>query len=168
MVRFEVALDIRAPPQYVADWWLDYSSEDRELAPGMARRDVERIDANTVRLTTHSEFGGSVRTTAGTVTRTGPTSWQMTAHVSSGGRVVSTTQTSYSVGPAADGSRLTAQFEFLGRSIPWRIALVFARFSLRRDRLRAFRAYAGEIERGFASGEPAVAPPAPPPPAPSA
>jgi hypothetical protein len=159
MVRFEVAVDIRAPAQYVTDWWLDYASEDRELAPGMARRDVERIDSNTVRLSTQSEFGGNIRTTSGTVSRTGPTSWHMTAHVSSGGRVVSTTQTTYSVETRGDTSRLVAEFEFLGRSIPWRIALLFARFSLRRDRLRAFRAYARTIEAGYAAGEPAVAPP---------
>jgi hypothetical protein len=165
MVRFEVAVDIRAPPQYVSDWWLDYSPDDRTLAPGMARRDVERIDANTVRLTTQSDFGGHVRTTTGTVTRTGATRWHMTAHVSSNGQVVSTTQTSYSVEPRANGSRLRAEFEFLGRSLPWRIALLFARFSLRRDRLRAFRSYARAIETGFAAGEPPVssAPAAAPP-----
>ncbi|HTW39403.1 MAG TPA: hypothetical protein VMF04_00880 [Thermoplasmata archaeon] len=167
MVRFDVSIDIGAPPTYVADWWLDYAAEDKDLAPGMARRKVERVDANTIRLSTLSEFGGNVRTTVGTVTRTGPTRWHMTAHVSSGGKVVSTTQTSYSVDGAPGGSRLLAEFEFVGRSIPWRIALLFARFSLRRDRLRAFRAYADAIGKGFRAGLPAVAPPAaePPPPA---
>jgi hypothetical protein len=164
MVRFEVVLDIRAPPEYVADWWLDYATEDKDIAPGMARRDVERVDAKTVRLTTHSEFGGNIRTTSGTVTRTGPTAWHMTAHVSSGGRVVSSTQTAYTVEPAPGGSRLRAEFEFIGRSIPWRIALLFARPSLRRDRLKAFRVYAEAIAEGFAAGRPAVGPTFAPPP----
>jgi hypothetical protein len=156
MVRFEVMVDIRAPPQYVADWWLDYASDDPEMGQGMVKRDVDRVDANTVRLTTHSEFGGDVRTTMGTVTRTGPTSWHTTAHVSSAGRVVSTTQTSYTVTPSTEGSTLRAEFEFRGRSLPWRFVLSFAKYSLRSDRRRAFRSYARSIEAGFAAGEPAV------------
>jgi len=149
MVTFRVAVEIDAPPAFVVDWWLDYSADDPALAPGMVHRDVERIDANTVRLSTQSEFGGHVRTTSGTVTRTGPTSWHMSAHISSGGEVVSTTQTSYTVEPTAAGSRLRAEFEYVGRTAPWRLALFFARFTLRRDRLRTFRAYARSIEHDF-------------------
>jgi hypothetical protein len=149
MVAFEVAIDVRAPPEFVADWWWDYSPEDPSLAPGMARRTVEKIDDRTIRLSTETEFGGHVRTTSGTVTRTGPATWHMTAHVSSGGSVVSTTQTSYGVEPSANGSRLRARFEFRGRTVPWRIGLFFARFALRRDRRKTFLLYARAIEQDY-------------------
>ncbi|MGA8542843.1 MAG: hypothetical protein WB947_04800 [Thermoplasmata archaeon] len=174
MVRFAVEIEIEAPPKFVVDWWWDYSPQDASIAPGMVRRDVEKVDENTVRLTTHSEFGGNIRTTMGTVTRTGPTSWHMSAHVSSGGKVVSTVQTEYVVEPTATGSHLSTHFDFRGITIPWRIALVLSKFSLRRDRLRTFRVYAQAIEQDFAqgaspapgaAGSPArSAPPAPPPP----
>jgi hypothetical protein len=168
VVRFDIELDIRAPPKFVVDWWWDYSAQDAAITPGMARRDVEKIDDNTIRLTTLSEFGGNIRTTAGTVTRTGPASWHMSAHVSSGGKVVSTVQNGYIVDPTATGSRLRADFEFRGRTIPWRLALLLSKFSLRRDRIRTFRIYVREIEADFAVGT--VAPPAPaaPPPPPPA
>jgi hypothetical protein len=151
MVSFRVAIDVRAPPEFVVDWWLDYTSKDPELGARMKGREVEKIDDRTVRLRTDSEFGGRIRTTAGTVTRTGPSSWHMTAHVSSEGKVVSTAQTSYSVRPSSDGSRLEAEFEFQGRTLPWRLVLFLSGFTIRRDRVRSFNAYARAIESDYAA-----------------
>ncbi|MGI0130765.1 MAG: SRPBCC family protein [Thermoplasmata archaeon] len=161
MVHFRVTTEIRAPPQFVADWWWDYSPTDQSITPGMAGREVERVDDRTVRLTTHTQFDGHIRTTIGTVTRTGPANWHITGHVSSGGHVVSTLQTSYFVAPTSDGTRLEADFEFVGRTFPWKLALAFARFSLRRDRARTFRQYARLIEGEFAA-DPSARPPGPP------
>ncbi len=149
MVSFRVETEVRAPLPFVVDWWWDFSSEDPAITPRMVRREVQRIDDRTVRLTTQTEFGGSIRSTAGTVTRTGPASWHMTGHVSSGGVVVSTLQTSYSVESTAEGSRVTADFEFHGRTLPWRIVLGLSRYTLRRDRARIFRGYAEAIEADF-------------------
>lgn len=151
MVTFRVATKIRAPPQFVSDWWWDFSPADAAITPGMVGRDVEKLDDHTVRLTTHTQFGGHLRSTSGTVTRTGPASWHITGHVSSRGAVVSTLQTTYSVEPMPPGCRLWAEFEFVGRTLPWRLALSLSRYSLRRDRVRTFERYAREIEAEYAS-----------------
>lgn len=150
MVAFRVTTEIHAPPQFVADWWWDYRPTDPEISPGMASREVVKVDDRTVRLTTQTQFDGHIRTTAGTVVRTGPSSWHITGHVSSGGEVVSTLQTTYRVEPTEDGSRLLADFEFVGRTLPWRLALAFSRYSLRRDRRRMFAGYARSIEQEYA------------------
>jgi Polyketide cyclase / dehydrase and lipid transport len=167
MVSFRITREIRAPPSFVVHWWLDYSPGDTQLDPGMVQRTVERIDADRVHLTTTTEFGGRLRTTEGTVTRTGPTTWLMTGHVISGGVVVSTLQSSYRVEPLADGSRLQAEFEFRGCTLPWKIALAVSGFSLRRRQTKTFRDYVLAIEaefdasRGSSSAEPPGRPPPP-------
>ena len=152
MVSFRLSQEIRAPPEFVVNWWLDYSTDDPGLTPGMMRRTVERIDANRVRLSTRTEFGGRVRTTEGTVARTGPTTWQMTGHVISSSVVVSTLQTSYVVDPTTDGSRVQADFEFVGKTIWWRLALAISGYSLRRRQRRSFEDFARAIERDHAAG----------------
>jgi hypothetical protein len=151
MVTFRVTTEIHAPPQFVADWWWDYRPTDPAISPGMASRDVEKVDDRTVRLTTHTQFDGHIRTTSGTVVRTGPARWHITGHVSSGGEVVSTLQTTYVVEPTEDGSRLLADFEFVGRTFPWKLALLLSRYSLRRDRRRMFAGYAASIEEEYAA-----------------
>jgi hypothetical protein len=151
MVNFRLSTEIRAPPRFVADWWWDYTPTDAAITPGMVGREVEKVDDRTVRLTTHSQFDGHIRTTSGTVTRTGPASWHITGHVSSGGEVVSTLQTTYSVEPTSQGSRLLAEFEFVGRTLPWKLALALSRYSLRRDRRRVFLHYARTIEEEYAT-----------------
>lgn len=164
MVTFRIVQAVAAPPPYVIAWWLDYRAEDATLTPGTVRRSVERIDEHRVRLSTTNEFGGRLRTTDGTVTRTGPATWQMTGHVISDGRTVSTLQTSYTVEPSTEGSRVVADFEFLGRTWPWRLALAVSGYSLRRRQRRAFQDYARAIEQDFGAGAVPVplAPPAAP------
>jgi hypothetical protein len=161
MVTFRVTREIRAPPRFVSDWWWDFSPTDRTITPGMVRREVKKLDERTVRLTTESQFGGQIRTTAGTVTRTGPDSWHITGHVFSGGKVVSTLQTHYTVEPTVDGSRLRADFEFVGRTLPWKIALALSGFSLRRDRRKMFEGYARAIEEEFVGSSSGDGPGAP-------
>jgi hypothetical protein len=149
MVSFRVATDVRAPPGFVVDWWLEYSPEDASAAQGPGREAV-RIDDRTVQLRTHSEVGGRVRSTVGTVVRTGATTWRMTAHVFSGDAAVSSLQTAYSVAATLDGSRVEADFEIRGLTLSWRVALSMARFFLRRDRVRSLRGCARAIEEEFA------------------
>ncbi len=161
MVSFRVTQQIHAPPPFVVDWWLDYSSDDVELTPGLSRRKVERIDENRIHLSTTAEFGGRLRTTDGTVSRTGPRSWHMTGHVVSNGFVVSTLQTSYSVEPRPEGSCVIADFEFVGRAFGWRLALAFSGYALKSRQRRAFRDYARAIERDFAAR--GASPSSPPP-----
>ena len=158
MVAFRITREIRAPPEFVIEWWLDYSAADTALTPGMLHRSVERIDANRVHLSTTTEFGGRVRTTDSTVTRTGPTSWHVTGHVISSGAVVSTLQTTYWVQPTPSGSTLRADFEFLGRSWTWRLTLALSGYALRRRQERSFRDYVAaiEIEYEKSRGRPSV------------
>lgn len=167
MVSFRLTTEVRAPPEFVVHWWLDYSSGDTGLTSGMVHRSVQRIDENRVHLTTATEFGGRVRTTDGTVTRTGPRTWHMTGHVISDGVVVSTLQTSYAVEPLANGSRLQADYEFQGRTFPWRLALALSGYSLRRRQRRSFRDFVRAIETEFDASRsgppPGTSKPAPPP-----
>lgn len=165
MVAFRIVQRIRAPPGFVVDWWLDYRSDDAALTRDTVQRTVDRIDDRRIHLTTTSEFGGRLRTTDGTVARTGPTSWHMTGHVSSDGLVVSTMQTAYAVEGTPDGCRVAAEFEFVGRTLPWRLALAVSGYALRRRQRAAFRDYAAAIERDYAARA-AGAPPSPsvPPP----
>jgi len=151
MVSFRVSTDVRAPPGFVVDWWWNYSPDDSPLAPGMTGREVERVDERTIRVASRVEFGGRIRTTNGTVTRTGPASWQLSAHVSSGGKVVSTLQTSYVVEPAVDGSRVLADFQFVGRTLSWRLVLFLSQSRLRRDRIQSLETFARAIETEFAA-----------------
>lgn len=151
MVAFRVSQEIGAPPVFVINWWLDYSTEDPRLTPGMTHRSVQRIDANRVRLSTTTEFGGRLRTTEGTVARTGATTWQMTGHVISNSVVVSTLQTSYVVDPTPDGSRVRADFEFVGKSFWWRLALAVSGYTLRRRQRRSFQNFARAIEKEYAA-----------------
>ncbi|MGA8302638.1 MAG: hypothetical protein WA691_00270 [Thermoplasmata archaeon] len=141
--------DVRAPPDFVVDWWLEYTPEDASVAQG-AGQEAVRIDDRTVRLSTRSEVGGRVRSTVGTVVRTGATTWRMTAHVFSGDSAVSTLQTAYSVAATVDGSRVEANFEIRGLTLTWRVALSTARFFLRRDRVRSLERCARAIEQEFA------------------
>ncbi len=152
MVTFRVVQPVAAPPPYVIAWWLDYREEDAALTPGFVRRSVQRIDSHRVHLSTTNEFGGRLRTTDGTVTRTGDAAWQMSGHVISDGRTVSTLQTSYWVEAAEEGSRVVADFEFVGRTWPWRLALSLSGVSLRRRQRRAFQDYALAIEKDFRAG----------------
>jgi hypothetical protein len=154
VVAFRITREIRASPEFVARWWLDYSADDPKLTAGQTHRSVQRIDANRVHLTTTTEFGGRLRTTDGTVTRTGPTSWQMTGHVISGGTVVSTLQSTYSIEPSSEGSCLYADFEFLGRTLAWKLALALSGYSLRRRQSRTFRDYIAAIESDFRASGP--------------
>jgi hypothetical protein len=166
MVTFQLEKEIRAPPRFVVDWWLNYSSDDTPVAPGAVGRRVERLGERSVRLTTDTEFAGRARTTDGTVTRTGPQSWQLAAHVLTDGIVVSTIMTSYSVEPTIDGSRVIADFVYRGQNLMWMFLLTFSRFSLRRDRNRSFDGYVREIEAEFAATKAGTASgPVPPPPA---
>jgi hypothetical protein len=151
VVAFRITKEIHAPPEYVVRWWLDYTSEDSQLSSGVVHRTVERLDENRVHLSTTTEFGGRLRTTDGTVTRTGPTNWHMTGHVISDGVVVSTLQTTYSVAPLPDGSRLDADFEFLGRTFAWKLALSVSGFALRRRQSKTFNDYVQAIETDFAA-----------------
>ncbi len=73
----------------------------------------------------------------------------MTGHVISEGVVVSTLQSTYSVAPTPDGTRLDADFEFLGRTLAWRLALSVSGYALRRRQSRTFRDYVEQIETGF-------------------
>jgi hypothetical protein len=151
MVSFRIGSEIRAPPEFVVNWWWDPSRADAPLTPGTIGREVVRVDERTIRVTSHSEFGGRVRTTVGTMTRTGPAAWHLTAHVYSNGVVVSTVQTAYTVEPMGGGSRIFADFEFVGRTLSWRIVLYLSRSSLRRDRFRALQSVVGSIEDEFAT-----------------
>jgi hypothetical protein len=151
MVSFRLVKEIRAPPSFVVDWWLDYSPDDPALTPGMVDRRVHRVDDRTVRLTTDTRFAGGVRTTDGTVTRTGPQGWVMVGRVLSNGVVVSTLRTAYTVEPTPTGSRVVADFEFEGKDLVWKLLIGVSRFSLRRDRNRAFDRYVVAIEKEFAS-----------------
>jgi hypothetical protein len=160
VVRFRIVQEIRAPPAFVVNWWLDYRSDDPQLTPGLVRRKVERIDENRIHLSTTAEFAGRLRTTDGTVTRTGPANWHMTGHVISNGIVVSTLQTAYSVASTSIGSRVSADFEFVGRSLAWRLALAVSGYSLRRRQRTAFRDYARAIEQAYSVP---TRPPEPPP-----
>lgn len=151
MVSFRVATEVRAPPQFVVDWWWNYTPDDAQLVSGTRGREVERVDERTIRMSSQAEFGGRVRTTKGTVTRTGPATWHLTAHVSSGGTVVSTLQTSYLVEPAIDGSRVLADFEFVGRTLSWRLVLYLSQSRLRRDRIQSLQTFARAIETEYAA-----------------
>jgi hypothetical protein len=164
VVAFRVTQSVRAPTDFVVNWWLDYRSDDPSLTTGLVRRKVERIDENRIHLSTTAEFGGRLRTTDGTVTRTGPANWQMTGHVISNGVVVSTLQTTYQVESTPTGCRVLADFEFVGRTIPWRLALAVSGYSLRRRQRTTFRDYANAIERDYsAQPKPAASPPIEPP-----
>jgi len=151
VVAFRIRQTVLAPPEFVVNWWLDYRADDPQLTPGLVHRSVERIDEQRVHLSTTAEFGGRLRTTDGTVTRTGPSRWQMTGHVISNGVVVSTLQTSYTVESVSNGSCVVADFEFLGRTLAWRVALAVSGSALRRRQRTAFRDYARAIELDFAA-----------------
>ncbi len=151
MVAFRVVQPVAAPPEFVVDWWLDYSDEDPELTTGIVRRKVERLDDRRVHLSTTSEFGGRERTTDGVVTRTGPVSWEMEGRVLSSDRVVSSMRSTYTVERQASGSRVIADFEFVGRSLGWRLAIALSSVALRRRQRATFRDYAAAIEREFAA-----------------
>ena len=73
----------------------------------------------------------------------------MTGHVLSGGVVVSTLQSSYSVEPTVDGSRLHADFEFLGRTFAWRLAIAVSGYFLERRQGKTFRDYVEAIETEY-------------------
>lgn len=152
MVTFELEKEIRAPPQFVVDWWLDFSADDASLPPGQVRRQVRRVDERTTRLTTETNFGGRARKTDGLVTRMGPTNWQLTAKVSTDGTFVSTMTTTYSVEPTPGGSRVRAEFEFQGETFLWKFLLSLSRFYLRRDRNRSFKTYVVAIQQDYEAG----------------
>ncbi|HTZ61547.1 MAG TPA: hypothetical protein VMC82_02740 [Thermoplasmata archaeon] len=156
MVRFRIDQPVRAPPEFVVRWWLDYSSEDVRLTDGLVDRTVTPLDPDRTRLSTTAEFGGRVRTTTGTVTRTGPRTWHMSGHVISSGVTVSTLQTGYTVLPDGRGSRVIADFEFVGRTWSWRLALAVSGYALRRRQRASFQDYAAAIERAFRVGPPAT------------
>jgi hypothetical protein len=167
MVAFRLEQPTVAPPEFVVRWWLDYSSDDPQLTNGIVHRTVERVDENHTRLSTTSDFGGRPRTTEGVVTRTGPTTWKMEGQVVSSGAVVSTMRTLYSVEPEVTGSRVVADFEFLGNTFAWRLAIGLSGYSLRRRQRQNFRDYAAAIERDYAAErraerEPNPAPTPPP------
>ncbi|MGI0071606.1 MAG: hypothetical protein ACRECT_06025 [Thermoplasmata archaeon] len=164
MLAFDVEMEVKAPPQFVVDWWWDFSSDDAAITPGMIRREVEHLTDRTVQLTTYSEMGGRERKTVGIVTRTGPFSWQLLANVTSGVNVASTLRTSYSVAPDPAGSVVRARFEFQGRTVMWRFLLSLARRSIREDRVRSFASYVTAIEADYSrSKTPGAAAPVGPP-----
>ena len=154
MVTFRIVQSIAAPPGFVVDWWLDYTPDDPQLTPGVVTRKVERLDDRRVHLRTTSEFGGRERTTDGVVTRTGPANWEMEGRVLSREKVVSSMRSKYVVEPEVAGSRVVADFEFVGRSLAWRLAIALSSRALQRRQLASFRDYAVAIERDFAARAP--------------
>jgi hypothetical protein len=151
VVAFRIVQPIGAPPEYVVGWWLDYTSTDVQLTPGIVRRDVERLDDQRTYLRTTSVVGGRDRTTDGVVTRTGPVSWQMEGQVTSRDRIVSSMRSKYLVEPEVAGSRVIADFEFVGRTLSWRFAIWFSAPALRRRQRESFHDYADAIERDYAA-----------------
>jgi hypothetical protein len=159
MVSFRVEKTIRAPPEFVRDWWLDFSPSDAALAPDTSDRSVERLDERRVRVTTESRTGSRPTLTDGVVTRTGVLAWVMKATVYRDGIVVADMSTAFSVAPVPDGSELGAQFELHGRTTMWRLSLWLARAFLRRDRNRVFDSYVSALERDYrARGRPPAVP----------
>jgi len=153
VVAFRIVQRVAAPPAYVVGWWLDYSQTDVQLTRGIVERRVDRIDERRTHLRTTSVFGGRERTTEGIVTRTGPTTWVMEGHVSSRGRVVSSMRSAYRVEAEVAGSRVVTDFEFVGKTLGWRVAIAFASPALVRRQRASFRDYAAGIERDYrASG----------------
>jgi hypothetical protein len=158
MVSFLVERDIRAPPEYVRDWWLDYSGGDATHDPRTVGRSVERLDERRVRVTTDSRHGDRVTTTDGIVTRTGLLAWVMDATVYRDGVIVSTMVTRFSVAPAGAGSELRAEFELHGKTTMWKLTLWIARGYLRKDRAKSLDSYVAALENDYLARTPATAP----------
>lgn len=148
-MRFPVRFEIRAPPDFVVDWWLDYGESDRSIDPGIIQRTAVILPDGRFHVVTDGRHGRRETRTDGIVTRTGQLTFHEDAVVSAHRRPIADLTIDWIVESRPSGSRLTAQFKFRGRGL-YRLALPLFGKRLRRDREEAYAHFAKAIDEDFA------------------
>ena len=158
MVGYIVQIETRAPPEYLADWWTDYRSDDTSLTDDVRERSVEPGPDGSVRVVTELAFGRTPVRIEGRVDRVGPLRWNLEGSIHVRGRRFGRERVWFEVEPRGSGSLLTARFRFDGRSPFHRLLLLQVNRRSRRDREASYRVYARAVDRDWSSGRPARAP----------
>lgn len=159
MPAFRVTLDTKAPPGFVARWWLDYGAADSALEPSMVKREATEAPDGSWKLVTELRHGRRIVRTDGTVRRVDPLAWSFEGELLVDGRPFGWEQVDYRVAPRAGGSRLTAEFRFRGRDTWHALLLALARGGARRGREQAFADFRRALEAEFAAAPSGGRPP---------
>lgn len=154
MTRFTVVMEAQAPPAYVVAWWTDFQAADAGLTPDVTRRVVQRLDERRTHVVTDLTVQRRRVQLDCVVTLESPTSWRLEGELRWKGRPFAHESTSFSVEPSGAGTRLTAEFHFVGTSLWNGILVALNSGGARRSRVEAYAGYREAINRDFAAGKP--------------
>jgi hypothetical protein len=160
-MKFQVRLHLRVPPEYLADWWLDYSDSDSSLSGSILQRQVGRDPDGTIHLVTLEGRDRHTARTSSTVRRTGPLTFHEEGEMEIDGKPAALISTDFHVDGDVDGSQLVADFRFRPRTWGLRLAFPFQTGRFRRERQGAFREFGRALTSQYARHEPPIAPPTP-------
>ena len=153
-MEFTIRRRVRAPPEFVATWWLSRGPGRDDPAPTL-RRTSERLPTGQTRIVTDGTLGSRRVRHDGVLTVEGAAHWSYRTEVWSNDQLIVREQVTSEVRAEGDGAWLTSRFEVVPVGRFHRFVFWTGSGGLRRQREAAYDRYIAELERDFGADRPA-------------